>query len=113
MLPIDFVKNVYGVYWQRKKIIINHESRRSWPVSLRSVSGESVITDGWSNLVRDLELTKRTILRLRIMEDKSMEISCFVENISGESFVTFNRYNVLKIIVSILLFLNDFLFCHT
>ncbi|MFS7913296.1 putative transcription factor B3-Domain family [Helianthus anomalus] len=79
--------------------MINHESRRNWPVSLRSVSGECVITDGWSNVVRDLELTKRTLLRLRINEDKNMEISCFIEKICGESFVIVNRYNVLKIIV--------------
>ncbi|KAJ0601664.1 putative transcription factor B3-Domain family [Helianthus annuus] len=99
VLPIHFVKNVYGEYWQRRKVMITHETRRSWPVSLRSVSGESIITDGWSNVIRDLDLTKRTILRLRIMEDKSMENSCFDENICGESFVTFNRYNILKIIV--------------
>ncbi|KAJ0725646.1 putative transcription factor B3-Domain family [Helianthus annuus] len=99
LLPIEFVKNVYGHYWQRTKILIKHETGKSWPVSLRSVSGESVITDGWSNVIRELELPKRTLLRLRIMEDKNIEIDCFVDNICGESFVTVNRYNILKIVV--------------
>ncbi|MFS8013235.1 putative transcription factor B3-Domain family [Helianthus anomalus] len=67
--------------------MINHESQRSWTVYLRSISGESVITDGWSNVVRDLHLTKQTFLRLRIMEDKNIEMDCFVENICGESLL--------------------------
>ncbi|MFS7976710.1 putative transcription factor B3-Domain family [Helianthus anomalus] len=79
--------------------MINHESQRSWTVYLRSLSGESVITDGWSNVVRDLHLTKPMFLRLRIMEDKNIEMDCFVDNICGESFLTVNRYGVLKIIV--------------
>ncbi|MFS7889598.1 putative transcription factor B3-Domain family [Helianthus anomalus] len=93
--------------------MIHHQSQRSWQVSLRSVSGESVIIDGWGNVVRDLELIKRTFLLLRIIEDKNIEIDCFVENICGESFVTVNRYGVLKIIVSILTCLIQYLFCYT
>ncbi|MFS8006499.1 putative transcription factor B3-Domain family [Helianthus anomalus] len=58
--------------------MIHHISGKSWPVSLRSVSGECVITDGWSNVVRDLQLPKRTLLRLRIIEDSNIEIDCFV-----------------------------------
>ncbi|KAM0061980.1 putative transcription factor B3-Domain family [Helianthus debilis subsp. tardiflorus] len=99
VVPIDFVKNIYGVYWQRKTIIIHHISGKSWPVSLRSVSGECVITDGWSNVVRDLQLPNITLLRLRVMEDQNMEIDCFIQNICGESFVTVNRYGSLNIIV--------------
>ncbi|MFS7922511.1 hypothetical protein Hanom_Chr03g00249991 [Helianthus anomalus] len=34
------------------------------------------------------------------MDDKNMKMDCFVENICGESFVTVNRYGILKIIVS-------------
>ncbi|MFS8017039.1 putative transcription factor B3-Domain family [Helianthus anomalus] len=79
--------------------MIHHISGKSWPVSLRSVSGECVIYDGWSNVVRDLQLPKRTLLRIRITEDNNIEIDCFVENICGESFVTVNRYGVLIIIV--------------
>ncbi|MFS7929323.1 putative transcription factor B3-Domain family [Helianthus anomalus] len=82
--------------------MIHHESGKSWPVFLKSVSGESVITDGWSNVIRELEFPKRTLLRLRIIEDKNIEIDCFVENICGESFVTVNRYDILKIILSLL-----------
>ncbi|MFS7914075.1 putative transcription factor B3-Domain family [Helianthus anomalus] len=81
--------------------MIHHDSGKSWPVSLRSVNGESVITRGWSNVIREPELPKRTLLRLRIIEDKNIEIDCFMENICGESFVTVNRYDILKIIVSL------------
>ncbi|KAM0033875.1 putative transcription factor B3-Domain family [Helianthus debilis subsp. tardiflorus] len=99
VLPTEFVKKVYGDYWQKTKLMIHHESQRSWPVYLRSVSGESVITDGWRNVVRDLQLTKQTLLRLRIMDDKNMKMDCFVDNICGETFATVNRYGILKIIV--------------
>ncbi|MFS8033068.1 putative transcription factor B3-Domain family [Helianthus anomalus] len=70
--------------------MIHHESQRSWPVYLRSVSGESVIIDGWRNVVRNLQLTKQTLLRLRIMEDKNMKMDCFVENtcVIPEAYVT-------------------------
>ncbi|MFS7935403.1 hypothetical protein Hanom_Chr05g00403041 [Helianthus anomalus] len=64
------------------------------------------ITDGWSNVVRDLQLPKRTLLRLRIIEDNNIEIDFFVENICGESFVTVSRYGILKIIVSLLTSVN-------
>ncbi|MFS8008736.1 hypothetical protein Hanom_Chr14g01276301 [Helianthus anomalus] len=40
------------------------------------------------------------LLRLRIMEDKNIRIDCFFENMCGESFLTVNRYGILKIIVS-------------
>ncbi|KAJ0609072.1 putative transcription factor B3-Domain family [Helianthus annuus] len=99
VLPIEFVKSVYGDYWQRTKVMIHHESERSWTAYLRSISGESVITDGWKNVVRDLQLKKQTLLRLRILKDKDIHIDCFVNNICGESFVTVNRYGILKIIV--------------
>ncbi|XP_035839790.1 uncharacterized protein LOC110867068 [Helianthus annuus] len=79
--------------------MIHHISGKSWPVSLRSVSGECVITDGWSNVVRDLQLPNNTLLRLRVMEDQNMQIDCFIQNICGESFVTVNRYGSLNIIV--------------
>ncbi|MFS7929322.1 putative transcription factor B3-Domain family [Helianthus anomalus] len=82
--------------------MIHLDSGKSWPLSLRSVSGESVILDGWSNVIRELELPKRTLLRLRIIEDKNIEIDYFVENICGESFVMVNRYGILKIILSLL-----------
>ncbi|MFS7945085.1 putative transcription factor B3-Domain family [Helianthus anomalus] len=88
--------------------MIHHESQRSWLVYLRSVSGESVITDGWRNVVRDLQLIKQTLLRLRIMEDKNMKMDCFVENMCGESFVTVSRYDILKLIVSTLICMNHF-----
>ncbi|MFS7962866.1 putative transcription factor B3-Domain family [Helianthus anomalus] len=79
--------------------MINHISGKSWPVSLRSVSGECVITDGWRNVVRDLQLPNNTLLRLTVMEDQNMEIDCFIQNIYGESFVTLNHYGRLNIIV--------------
>ncbi|MFS7933720.1 putative transcription factor B3-Domain family [Helianthus anomalus] len=90
--------------------MIHHISGKSWPVSLRSVSGECVITDGWRNVVRDLQLPNNTLLRLTVMEDQNMEIDCFIQNICGESFVTLNRYGRLNIIVSILTCLNIYLF---
>ncbi|KAJ0724047.1 putative transcription factor B3-Domain family [Helianthus annuus] len=99
VLPIDFVKSVYGDYWQRSKLMIHHQSERSWTIYLRSISGESVITDGWKNVVRDLQLTKQTLLRLRIIKDKDIYMDCFVNNICGDSFLTVNRYGVLNIIV--------------
>ncbi|MFS7890988.1 putative DNA-binding pseudobarrel domain superfamily [Helianthus anomalus] len=74
---------------------------------------QSVITDGWVNIVRDLRLTKNTLLLLRITEEKSIEIDCFVENVCGESFLTVNRYGVLKIVVSIIICLDRYLFCYT
>ncbi|MFS7962876.1 putative transcription factor B3-Domain family [Helianthus anomalus] len=86
--------------------MIHHKSGKSWPISLRSVNGECVITGGWSNVVRDLQLPKSTLLHLRIIEDNNIEIDCFVENICDESFVTVNHYRILKIIVSLLTYVN-------
>ncbi|MFS7961723.1 putative transcription factor B3-Domain family [Helianthus anomalus] len=71
--------------------MIHHQSERSWTVYLRSISGESVITDGWKNVVRDLQLTKQTLLHLRMIKDKDIYMDCFVNNICGDSFLTVNR----------------------
>ncbi|MFS7979347.1 putative DNA-binding pseudobarrel domain superfamily [Helianthus anomalus] len=98
---------------KEKNIMIHHLSGKRWPVSLRSVSGECVLTDGWINVVRDLQLPNRTLLRLRIVEDNNIEIDCFIENICDESFVTVNRYGVLKIIVSALTCVNSYLLYYS
>ncbi|KAJ0505904.1 putative transcription factor B3-Domain family [Helianthus annuus] len=91
-VPIGFANQKWGDCWQKNKLRIYHESGKKWVVRVRTENSTPIITDGWDSVVKDLNLPKGTLLVFRPLGDFGLELSCFVDDMCGESYFTFNRY---------------------
>ncbi|KAJ0764686.1 putative transcription factor B3-Domain family [Helianthus annuus] len=58
-----------------------------------------MITDGWERVVKDLNLSKKTLLVFTPLGDFALELSYFVHGICGESYYTFHRYGKLGLTI--------------
>ncbi|KAJ0564375.1 putative transcription factor B3-Domain family [Helianthus annuus] len=77
---------------KKNKLRIYHESGKKRVVRVITENSTPIITDGWDNVVKDLNLPRDTLLVFKPLGDFGLELSCFVDGMCGESYFTFNRY---------------------
>ncbi|MFS7984782.1 putative transcription factor B3-Domain family [Helianthus anomalus] len=98
-VPLSFANKKWGDCWEKNKLQIYHECGKKWVVRVRTQNSAPIITDGWDRAVKDLNLLKDTLLVFRPLGDFALELSCFVNDICGESYFTFIRYAKLAFTV--------------
>ncbi|KAJ0786332.1 putative transcription factor B3-Domain family [Helianthus annuus] len=91
-VPITFVNQLYGENWEDKKLHIYHASGKKWVVILKRVKSMPFLTDGWQTSVSDLNHQKDCLLTFLPLSHFGLNLSCYVNDVCGESYFTINRY---------------------